>query len=80
MRLELVPLPVSEVDCAIRPKTATRSGRNRPPNPEQTGHPFRLIPATPAGGPRAAERAPRALVGGLRLESTEIHQLGHTPP
>ncbi len=27
---------------------AEQSGRNRPPNPAETGHPFRLIPATPA--------------------------------
>lgn len=35
-------------DCAFRPKPATQSGANRPPNPDDVGHLFRLNPATPA--------------------------------
>ena len=35
--------------CAFRAKPATQSWRNRPPNPEETGHLFRLIPATCPG-------------------------------
>lgn len=31
--------------CAFRPKPATQSGGIQPPNPEESGHLFRLIPA-----------------------------------
>jgi len=35
--------------CVIRPKPATQSGQNRPPNPAETGHPIRPKPATRSG-------------------------------
>ena len=37
------------LSCAFRPKAATQSGRKRPPDPEESGHLFRLIPATCPG-------------------------------
>ena len=32
--------------CVFRSKSATDSGRSRPPIPEQAGHPIRMNPAT----------------------------------
>ena len=42
-------LHANEGYCAFRSKPATQSGGKRPPNPVESGHPIRLIPATCPG-------------------------------
>ena len=43
------PIRMEGSSPAAAASSAARSGRNRPPNPEHSGHLFRLIPATTAG-------------------------------